>query len=90
MRQDNLRLRLRLVIQRHELPEVRIIFSCKIDNDPTVAGLLEQVNEVVPLESRDWGLEDYAVELRKENGAAFDCLHFQEVADVLSHDEEVL
>jgi len=90
MRQDNLRLRLRLVIQRHELPEVRIIFSCKIDNDPTVAGLLEQVNEVVPLESRDWGLEDYTVELRKENGAAFDCLHFQEVADVLSHDEEVL
>ncbi|KAK3995701.1 hypothetical protein QBC44DRAFT_233413 [Cladorrhinum sp. PSN332] len=89
MRQGSLKLRLRLVIQRHALPEARIVFSCKIDNDPTIAGLLEQVNEVIPLESVEWGLDDYAVELRKENGLAFDCLHFQEVADVLNPDEEV-
>ncbi|KAK4224676.1 hypothetical protein QBC38DRAFT_484916 [Podospora fimiseda] len=89
MRQGSLKLRLRLVIQRHALPEVRVIFSCEIDNDPTIAGLLEQVNETIPLESTEWGLEDYTVELRKENGLAFDCLHFQEVADVLNPDEEV-
>ncbi|KAK4167886.1 hypothetical protein QBC43DRAFT_202752 [Cladorrhinum sp. PSN259] len=89
MPQGSLKLRLRLVIQRHALPEVRIVFSCKTDNDPTVAGLLEQVNGIVPLESAEWGLEDYTVELRKENGLAFDCLHFQEVADVFDPDEEV-
>ncbi|KAK4185595.1 hypothetical protein QBC35DRAFT_299716 [Podospora australis] len=87
MRQDTMRLR--LLIRRHALPEVRIVFSCKTENDPTIAGLLEQVNEIIPLESSEWGLEDYAVELRKDNGTAFDCLHFQPVTDVLRNDEEV-
>lgn len=81
-------LRLRLVVRRHALPDVRIVFPVRLDNDPTIANLLEQVNDVIPLESYEssWGLEDYAVEL--ENG--FELLHFQSVGEVLKEDEEVL
>lgn len=82
--------RLRLVIRRHGLPEVRVVFSLSLENDPTIAKLLEHVNDTIPLESTDWGLEDYVVELRDHAGHAFECLHFQEVQTVLSQDEEVL
>lgn len=87
---DRNSLRLRLVVRRHALPEVRIVFPLQLDNDPTVANLLEQVNDIVPLESNDWGLEDYAVEIRDPSGNAFDCLHFQQVSAILNNDEEVL
>lgn len=83
-------LRLRLVVQRHALPEVRVVFVAQLQTDPTIANLLEQVNEILPLESNDWGLEDYAVELHDADGHAFDCLHFQQVSVVLKNDEEVL
>ncbi|KAK3681281.1 hypothetical protein B0T22DRAFT_445491 [Podospora appendiculata] len=82
-------LRLRLVVRRHALPEARVVFNVPLDNDPTVARLLEQVNDIIPLESSDWGLEDYVVELHDAEGHAFDCLHFQPVAAVLKNDEEV-
>jgi hypothetical protein len=87
---DSDRLRLRLVVRRHALPEVRVVFAVQLDTDPTIANLLEQVNEVVPLESNDWGLEDYTVELRDSAGHGFDCLHFQQVSGILKNDEEVL
>lgn len=83
-------MRLRLVVRRHALPETRIIFPIPLDNDPTVANLIELVNGIIPLESEDWGLEDYVVELHDADGNAFDCLHFQRVATVLNPDEEVL
>jgi hypothetical protein len=83
-------LRLRLVVRRHGLPEVRLVFPISLESDPTIAKLLENVNDTVPLESSDWGLEDYVVELRDGTGNAFECLHFQEVRTVLNEDEEVL
>jgi hypothetical protein len=83
-------LRLRLVVCRHALPDVRVVFPISVATDPTVAQLLEQVNETIPLESTDWGLEDYVVELRDRDGNAFECLHFQPVSVVLDKDEEVL
>ncbi|KAL2269248.1 hypothetical protein VTJ83DRAFT_4094 [Remersonia thermophila] len=82
-------LRLRLVVRRHALPEVRVVFPIRLDTEPTIANLLEQINEVIPLESNDWGLEDYAVELRDSNGSGFECLHFQHVSVTLNDDEEV-
>lgn len=82
-------LRLRLVIRRHALPEVRVVFSVQLEDDPTIANLLEQVNELVPLESNDWGLEDYTVELRDSDGHGFECMHFQQVSAVLKNDEEI-
>jgi hypothetical protein len=83
--------RLRLVVRRHELPETRVVFAVQLDNDPTIANLLEQVNDIIPLESNDWGLEDYVVQLRDDfNDRAFDCLHFQQVSAILRDNEEVL
>ncbi|CCC13406.1 hypothetical protein SMACR_06904 [Sordaria macrospora] len=82
-------LRLRLVVRRHSLPEVRIIHHVPLENDPTIADLVDQINEIIPLESPEWGLEDYVVELRNKEGYAFECLHFQQVANVLKDEEEV-
>ncbi|KAJ4395720.1 hypothetical protein N0V85_006448 [Neurospora sp. IMI 360204] len=82
-------LRLRLVVRRHSLPEVRIIHHVPLENDPTIADLVDQINEIIPLESPEWGLEDYVVELRNKEGYAFECLHFQQVSNVLKDEEEV-
>ncbi|EAW10912.1 uncharacterized protein ACLA_065460 [Aspergillus clavatus NRRL 1] len=61
----------------------------------TVAQLLEDVNEVVPLEtepaifdsesSGQWGLEDYVVEV-----GGSECLHFMEVEGLLRDGDEVI
>lgn len=61
----------------------------------TVAQLLEDVNEVIPLEtepalfddeySGQWGLEDYVV----ETGGS-ECLHFMEVEGLLRDGDEVV
>ncbi len=86
---DN-RLRLRLVVRRHTLPEVRVVFTVLLENDPTIAKFLEHVNDVIPLESDEWGLEDYVVELRDRDGQTFECMHFELVSNTLDRDEEVL
>ncbi len=83
-------MRLRLVVRRHGLPETKVVFNIRVDHDPPISNLLEQVNDAIPLEHGEWGLEDYAVELRGSDGDAFECLHFQPVTSVLSKDEEVL
>ena len=61
----------------------------------TIAQLLEDVNEVVPLEteptifdpefSGQWGLEDYVVEV-----GGSECLHFMEVDGLLRDGDEVV
>lgn len=83
-------LRLRLVVRRNGLPETNVIWPVSLDDKPTVARLLEQVNEILPLESADWGLEDYAVELKSSDGCFFECLHFQPIQNVLKEDDQVL
>ncbi|KAE8351873.1 hypothetical protein BDV28DRAFT_11032 [Aspergillus coremiiformis] len=61
----------------------------------TIAQLLEDVNEIVPLEtepalfdsecSGQWGLEDYVVEV-----GGSECLHFMEVEGLLRDGDEIL
>lgn len=61
----------------------------------TVAQFLEDVNEVIPLETGtalldneyggQWGLEDYAVEV-----GGSECLHFMEVDRLLRDGDEVV
>lgn len=61
----------------------------------TIAQLLEDVNEVVPLEteprvfdpefSSRWGLEDYVVEV-----GGSECLHFMETDGILRDGDEVV
>jgi hypothetical protein len=78
-------IRLRLTVRRHALPEVKLLWPCAASEDLTIAKLLANVSEVVPLEAQEWGLEDYSVEV---NG--FECLHFEQVHKVLKSDDEVM
>ena len=85
-------MRLQLTVQRHRLPPVKVLYhvgsvrltSTATGPNLTISQFLEQVNEVIPLESGCWGLEDYAVEVR-----GFECLHFSELSQVLKEDDEV-
>ena len=84
-------MRLHLIIKRHCLPTERVIWTVgahstgySVNVSSTIAQLLEVVNEVFPLESGEWGLVDYAVEVR-----GFECLHFSELSQVLKEDDEV-
>ncbi|RKU49504.1 hypothetical protein DL546_008545 [Coniochaeta pulveracea] len=83
-------LRLRLVIRRNSLPEVRLLFPIGLDEEPTIADLLEQVNDTIPLESTDWSLDDYVVEVQDAHSHGFECLHFQKVDSVLDNDQELI
>jgi hypothetical protein len=83
-------IRLRLMVRRNGLPDTNVVWPVALEANPTVARLLEQVNDIIPLESGEWGLEDYAVELGNGTGAAFECLHFQPIRDVLKEDDQVL
>ncbi|KAL3422587.1 hypothetical protein PVAG01_06743 [Phlyctema vagabunda] len=85
-------MRLRLTICRHSLPDTPIIWDIDAQTGaPTISTLLEQVNEVIPIESEDWGLEDYAVEIKGSRGGLnYECLHFQPVEKVLHEDDEVI
>ncbi len=83
-------MRLRLVVRRHNLPDAAVVWAVEPCENPTVSQLLEQVNEIIPLESGgDWGLEDYSVEI-KGSDASFECLHFQLVRTILHDDDEVM
>ncbi|KAL9601266.1 MAG: hypothetical protein Q9219_002671 [cf. Caloplaca sp. 3 TL-2023] len=85
-------MRLHLTIQRNALPPVRILWvtgvlglpSPAAETEPTISQLLDQINDVIPLESGEWGLEDYTVEVR-----GFECLHFLEASQVLKEGDEV-
>ncbi|WQF88256.1 hypothetical protein CDEST_13270 [Colletotrichum destructivum] len=83
-------LRLRLVVRRHGVPDVKLLWNATADEDLTISKLVAQVNEVVPLESGEWGLEDYAVELKDASGDGFECVHFHLVSKVLKDDDQVL
>ena len=85
-------MRLRLLIQRYELPRTQILWNTTgIGRDhgaggdhATIAQLLEQVNKVVPLEDDDWGYEDYVIEV-----AGFECLHFYVLDQILKENDTV-
>ena len=86
-------MRLRLTVQRHVLPPVQLLWTAghilpapyaAAGSSITISQFVEQVNDIIPLESDDWGLEDYVVELR-----GFECLHFSELGQVLKEDDEV-
>ncbi|KAJ8126272.1 hypothetical protein O1611_g7367 [Lasiodiplodia mahajangana] len=82
-------MRLRLVVRRNGLPELRLMWHVQLSSNPTISKLLEQLNDHVPLEGEHWGLEDYAVELHDNDGTDFECLHYQLVRSVLKPDDRV-
>lgn len=82
-----------MTVKRHALPDTPVVWfvDTSTSPSPTISQLLEAVNEAIPIESDgEWGLEDYAVELKGANGAKYECLHFQHVAVVMKEDDEVM
>ncbi|KAI0191054.1 hypothetical protein F4808DRAFT_444170 [Astrocystis sublimbata] len=82
-------MRLRLVVRRHGLPELRLMWHVQLDTNRTISQLLIQLNDQVPLESEHWGLEDYVVELHDTDGTDYECLHYHLVRTVLKPDDRV-
>ena len=84
-------IRLRVVLQRNGLPEDRFMLPVSLEDGPTVATLLEQVNSTYfPLETDQWGLEDYAVYRRASDGTTFECLHFSPIHSLFRDDDQAL
>lgn len=82
-----LTMRLKLTVKRHKLPSVDLLWAVSDDNSKkasTVAALLEEVNTIIPLETEDWGLDDYVVEL-----GDFEALHFQKITAIFGNDDHV-
>lgn len=85
-------MRLQVAINRHGLPPTNILWTSQspfshhttTHSPATIAQLVEDINDIVPLESGEWGLEDYAVEV-----GGFECLHFQPIESVLREDDKV-
>ena len=85
-------MRLHLTVQRQGLPPVQVLWTTTgLRPTPaaggastTISQLLEQVNEVIPLEAEEWGLEDYSVEV-----GGFECLHFAELCQILKEEDHV-
>ena len=84
-------MRLQLCIQRQGLPPVRVLWNAEglrpsqgTQGTTTISQFLHQVNEVIPLEAEDWGLEDYCVDV---NG--YECLHFAVLDQILKEDDQI-
>jgi hypothetical protein len=82
-------MRLLITVKRHGLPETPVIWNVELETS-TIAQLLEQINDIIPIEQGDWGYEDYAVDLKGSRGVNFECLHFQQVGKVFKEDDEVM
>ena len=82
-------MRLRLTVKRHGLPDAPIVWTVESETI-TISKLLEEVHDAIPIESGDWGFEDYAVELKGANGVNFECLHYQNVGKVFKEDDEIM
>ncbi|RYP09599.1 hypothetical protein DL764_001203 [Monosporascus ibericus] len=84
-------IRLRIVVQRNGLPDDRFMLPLSLEGDPTVAKLLEHVHSnYFPLESDQWGLEDYAVYRQGSDGSRFECLHFSAIGSLFKDDDQAL
>lgn len=85
-------MRLRLIIERHLLPPVKVVWTVGRVLPPmanagasyTISQLLEQIDQTIPLQSDQWKLEDYVVET-----GGFECLHFSQIGDALNSDAKV-
>jgi hypothetical protein len=84
-------MRLRLIIQRPELPPVKLLWDTEssfyASDSRLVSTLVSRVNDVFPLlfDNTGLSLDNYVVELD-----GFECLHFQPVDKVFRDGDEVM
>ena len=94
-------MRLQVSVRRHALPIINIIFttgtgpaSKTLGPNAIVTDFLQDINDLVPLESADgeWGLEDYVVEVQAtaDQEIYYECLHYQTIDSILREDDEVV
>ncbi|GAM87399.1 hypothetical protein ANO11243_054230 [Dothideomycetidae sp. 11243] len=76
-------MRLRLEVVRYQLPPTKILWQAPTEQ--TISELLHTLDSFIPLESHDWGLEDYVL----ESSDGFETLHYQTVGSILKDDEQV-
>ncbi|KAK6338971.1 hypothetical protein TWF696_009767 [Orbilia brochopaga] len=80
--------RVRLVIHRPDVPQVRILWplGSKISGNPrySVYDLLTDVSNVIPLDDWNLGLEDYVAEF-----AGCELLHFMPIKELISDNDEL-
>ncbi|KIW08995.1 uncharacterized protein PV09_00893 [Verruconis gallopava] len=80
--------RIKLKVQRNRLPDVDVVWAVKdVEGRErcTVSKLIADVDQSIPLESGEWTLDQYVVELD-----GYECLHYQFVSDVLKDGDEVI
>jgi len=75
-------MRLRLEILRHGLPPVKILWTATTQT--TASQLLEQVDEVFPLETGEWGFEDYSLHRQ-----GYEILHWMQLSQLLKDDDAI-
>lgn len=79
-------MRIRLLIERNELPSVSVLWSfTPTQLTSTIAQFLENVNVRFPLEGNTWGLEDYTVTL-----GGYEAQHYTKVGEIFKEDDEVV
>lgn len=79
-------MRLRLRIERNELPPVSVLWAIgDTERKQTVAQFLARVDERFPIEGGCWGAEDYSVSV-----GGFELLHYYEVGSYFQHEDEVV
>lgn len=81
-------MRLRLIVERNELPITCVIWF--MPPDCSAAQLLINVNNVIPLESEHWALDDYVVEVPGKFRVHYELLHYEQLKYVLEDDTEVM
>jgi hypothetical protein len=80
-------MRVKLSVHRNRLPPAAVLWSIpedQINPGTTVSKLLQQIDEIIPLEADEWGFEDYIVEVD-----GFECMHFQPVGDVIKEGDVI-
>ena len=87
--QENInKMRIKLTVQRNKLEPVDVLWTISEDSykstTHTISRWLSEVDEVIPLESEDWGLEDYVVHIQ-----GFECLHFKNTGHVFRDGDHV-
>jgi len=85
---DKVNMRIRLTIQRNQLNPVEVLWTIPEDSykspSHTISRWLAEVDETFPLETDEWGLEDYVVHIQ-----GFECLHFKTTGDVFRTGDHV-
>jgi hypothetical protein len=81
-------MRIKLSVCRYRLPTVSLLWNVPQDQanaGTTITFLLAKIDEIIPLETDTWSLEDYTVEI-----GGFECLHFQPISSVIKEDDHVV